>query len=156
MKKTFLFVLPHLGVRGLFLLLLMAGCQPKAITPVSSLIGKIWKAQTVKENTILVYTNGATSSVRPGYVRFRLDLTKPDMVLLTDIDGRLTTGTWLVSTDNKRLILNNLSPAPSDTQGIIEYNILQTPDENSLQLQRTADSRKTGNSTNEYGLIPVQ
>jgi hypothetical protein len=140
----------------IFFILLLVGCQPKAVAPVSSLIRKIWKAQTVKENTILVYTEGAASSVRPGYVRFRLDLTKPDAVLLTDIDGRLTTGTWSVSTDNKRLILTNLSPAPSDTQGIIEYNILQIPDETTLQLQRTADSRKTGNSMNEYGLIPAQ
>ncbi|GAA4410851.1 hypothetical protein GCM10023187_35960 [Nibrella viscosa] len=138
----------------LLLICLTVGCQPKALTPINQLIGKVWKAQSVKENTVTVYTEGASSNVRPGYTRFRLDLSRPDKAILIDIDGRTTTGTWSLSTDNQRLILENLEPKPSATIGTIEYYILGTPTATDLQLQRTAESRKTGNSVNEYVLKP--
>lgn len=129
-------------------------CQPKAITPANDLIGRIWKAQRVKENGVVVYQAGSTSNIRPSYVNFRLDLSKPNQVILTDLDGRKNTGTWVLSTDNKRLILQNLVPIPSDTNGNIEFYLKNTLTESSLELERSAESRKTGNSINEYLLIP--
>lgn len=143
MKKCFIFVL-----------LLFAACQPKPVTPITSLIGKIWKAESVKQNTTLVYTMGNASNIQPGYSRFRLDLRDPAKVIFQDVDGRTITGTWTVSTTNDRLILESLTPAPSNTNGIIEFYILAAPTDANLQLQRTAESRKTGNSINEYVLIP--
>ncbi|MBN8826335.1 MULTISPECIES: hypothetical protein [unclassified Spirosoma] len=140
---------------GLFMLLLgLAGCQPKPVTPITSLINKVWKANTVKESEVLVFTLGATSNIKPGYTNFRLDLSKPDQVILKDVDGRVTTGTWSVSTDNKRLLLDNLTPKPTNTNGLIEYYILAEPDGSTLSLERTAESRKTGNTVNQYALIP--
>ena len=131
------------------------GCRPKAIVPVSGQIGKIWQAQLVKEGATTVYTQGAAGNIRPGYVNFRLDLSPPGKVSLTDIDGRTSVGTWSVSTDNKRLILENLVPKQSETIGTIEYYIVVPPTETQLQLQRTAESRKTGNTVNEYTLVPA-
>ena len=138
----------------LLLLAILSGCQPKAVTPITDLLSKVWQAQTVKESDLLVYTKGATNNIKPGYTGFRLDLSQPGKVGLKDIDGRQLTGTWTVSTDNKRLILDNLNPKPTNTGGIIEYHILPTPDGQSLSLERTAESRKTGNSVNQYALIP--
>ncbi len=137
-------------------LLLGWGCKPKAVVPVSGLIGKVWQAQLVKEGATTVYTQGATGNVRPGYANFRLDLSTPGKVALTDIDGRTSVGTWTVSTDNRRLILENLVPKQSETIGTIEYYIVVPPTDAQLQVQRTAESRKTGNTVNDYTLIPLK
>ena len=40
------------------LLATLWGCQPKNVTPIDGLIGKIWKAKSVKEGTTVVYTEG--------------------------------------------------------------------------------------------------
>lgn len=133
---------------------LMTGCQPKPVKPISDLIQKIWKANTVKEADMLVFTLGAPTNLKPAYTNYRLDLSQPDKATLKDVDGRLVTGTWTVSTDNKRLILENLNPKPTSTGGIIEFYILTAPDGSNFHLQRTAESRKTGNTVNEYDLIP--
>lgn len=131
----------------------LAACQPKTIAPIGDLIGKVWKVQSAKENSVQVYAAGATNNIRPSYVNFRLDLSKTTQVILIDLDGRKTVGTWSLSTDNQRLILQNLVPQPSETNGTIEFYI-KAITENSLALERTAESRKTGNSLNEYALIP--
>lgn len=132
---------------------LILSCQPKEVAPLN--INRVWQAQTVKEGTAVVYTQGGTANVKPGYVNFRLDLTDPTVVKLIDIDNRTLTGTWSVSPDNKRLILENLKPQPTNTIGTIEYYIVEPPTAQNLPLQRTAESRKTGNTVNEYQLVPV-
>jgi hypothetical protein len=108
----------------------------------------------VKEGTTVVYTEGGTNNVKPGYSAFRLDLRKPTEVTLKDIDGRSLVGTWSLSTDNKRLILENLLPKPTGTIGTVEFTFLTSPTEASMSMQRTAESRKTGNTINEYELVP--
>lgn len=139
---------------GLLLLSLLAGCQPKPVPSIADQLGRVWQAQTVKEGDMLVYTLGGSTNVKPGYINFRLDLSQPGVVKLKDIDGRQLTGTWTVSTDNRRLLLLGLNPRPTNTDGSIEYYIAEVPTEASLKLERTAESRKTGNSLNQYGLIP--
>ena len=138
----------------LLLLTSLAGCQPKQVIPITDLLSKVWQAQTVKEGDQLVYTKGAAINIKPGYANYRLDLSQPGKAGLKDVDGRQLTGIWTVSTDNKRLILDNLNPKPTNTGGMIEYYILPTPDGASLNLERTAESRKTGNTLNQYALIP--
>ncbi len=138
----------------LLVLLSIGGCQPKVIPSINDLIGKVWKANTVSEAEVRVFTLGAATNIKPGYTNFRLDLSQPGIVHLRDIDNRLITGTWTVSTDNKRLILDNLNPKPTNTGGLVEYYITSEPDGASLNLERTAESRKTGNTVNQYALIP--
>lgn len=145
MKKLFLFLITFVY---------LTGCQPKRVPSITDLLSKVWLAQTVTEGDLLVYTKGATNNVKPGYTNFRLDLSQPNKVNLKDVDGRQLTGTWTISTDNKRLMLDNLTPKPTNTNGTIEYYILPTPDGTTLSLERTAESRKTGNSFNQYALIP--
>lgn len=130
------------------------GCRAREIAPITDLLGRVWKAQVVKEAGTLVYTAGAANNVKPAYVRYRLDLSSPTKAILSDLDGKETVGTWTVSTDNQRLILENLVPKPTNTNGIVEFYIQTEPTEASLRLLRTAESRKTGNSVNEYDLVP--
>jgi len=130
----------------------LSGCQPKV--PASAPIGRIWKAISVKQNGGLVYSEGGAGNVKPSYAQFRLDLTSKDQVTFVDIDGRKTVGTWSLSTDNNRLILENLTPPPSESTGNIEFYITIPATESRLELKRTTESRKTGNSVNEYVLVP--
>jgi hypothetical protein len=128
-----------------------SACQPKEIDTIS--VSKIWKAKSVKENGTVVYTEGSSGNTRPGYTRFRLDMSQYQNVVYTDVDGRKLSGKWSLSTDYKRLILTELTPPPSETSGNIEFYIVKTsPD--LLNLKRTNESRKTGNTVNEYELVP--
>lgn len=136
-----------------FLLILM-GCEPQKTVPITDLLGKKWKAKLVREGTQVVFSAGGVNNLKPGYANFRLDLSSPTQVLFKDIDGRILTGTWTVSTDNQRLILENLVPKPTGTVGTVEFYITDTPTADLLKLERTAESRKTGNSINTYELIP--
>ncbi|GGM96072.1 hypothetical protein GCM10010967_32010 [Dyadobacter beijingensis] len=131
---------------------LLAACQPKQVEPAN--IGLVWKAQSVKENGTLVYTAGNPASTRPGYARLRLDLTSKEQVTFMDIDGRKLTGKWSLSPDNGRLILENLTPPPSESAGNIEFYLTEPPAAGRLLLKRTNESKKTGNTVNEYELVP--
>lgn len=136
------------------LLIVLGSCDPRKVTPITDVLGKKWKAKVVKEGTQVVFTLGGTTNTKPGYANFRLDLSSPTQVQFKDIDGRTLVGTWTVSTDNQRLILENLVPKPTSTIGTVEFYITETPSAESLKLERTAESRKTGNSVNTYELIP--
>ncbi len=130
----------------------VTACQPRQAEPAG--IGKVWKAQSVKQNGTVVYTEGNTGSIRPSYAIFRLDLTAKDQVIFTDLDAMRTAGKWTLSPGNVRLILENLVPAPSETTGTIEFYVTNAPTTERLELKRTTNSRKTGNSVNEYVLVP--
>lgn len=131
---------------------ILAACQPKKIEPAD--INIVWKAKSVKQNGVVVYEEGNPGSNQPGYARFRLDLTAGDQVTFIDVDGRRVVGVWSLSTDNNRLILENLSPPPSVSSGNIEFYLTAPPTRENLMLKRTNESRKTGNSINEYELVP--
>jgi hypothetical protein len=136
------------------LLIILGSCDPRKVMPITDILGRKWKAKVVKEGTQVVFTLGGTTNVKPGYANFRLDLSSQEQVLFKDIDGRTLTGTWSVSTDNQRLILENLVPKPTSTIGTVEFYITETPSAELLKLERTAESRKTGNTVNTYELIP--
>lgn len=136
------------------LLIVLGSCDPRKVTPITDVLGKKWKAKVVKEGTQIVFMLGGTTNTKPGYANFRLDLSSPTQVQFKDIDGRTLVGTWTVSTDNQRLILENLVPKPTGTIGTVEFYITDTPTADLLKLERTAESRKTGNSINTYELIP--
>jgi hypothetical protein len=133
---------------------LLASCQPASVPPITDLIGKKWKARLVREGTQVVFTAGGMSNIKPGYANFRLDLSNPTKVVFKDIDGRELTGAWSLSTDNQRLILEKLTPTPTGTIGTVEFYIKEDATAELLKLERTAESRKTGNSVNYYELVP--
>ncbi|TAE31749.1 MAG: hypothetical protein EAZ91_06445 [Cytophagales bacterium] len=144
MKRILLF--------GLVSALIFGACGPEKIAPLAERIQKLWSAQVVKENSTTTFTKGATTNTRPGYTAFRLDLSSASTVVFVDFDGTRCTGTWEVSSDEKRLILKNLSPQPTGTNGTIEFTITEVTDAK-LVLTRTTASQKTGGTINVYELI---
>lgn len=143
------FGLLHLTFAWLVATLALTSCGNETAEPASDRLKKVWTAQTVRENTTLVYTKGATGNVR-NYGPFRLDLSNPPAVSFTDWDGLTFTGQYELPSDT-RLLLKSLNPQPTGTNGTIEFTINSVSD-NQLDLTRTSTSPKTGGSTNQYVL----
>ena len=132
--------------------LLTASCGGGTkVAPLSERIQKRWSVQSVKENSTTTFTKGSTSNVRPGYTSFLLDLSSAGTVVFIDFDGTRCTGQWSISSDEKRLILTNLTPPPTGTNSTIEFTIDEITD-TTLSLTRTTASLKTGGTTNMYQL----
>lgn len=145
MKKTTL--IAFVAVLGLFIVL--TGCGKSKVKPLSERIAKNWSAQKVEENNVVVYTKGGATNVKPAYSQYSLDLSNPPTVVIKQVDGFTSTGQYELQGDTK-LILKNLSPAPTDGP-TIEYTIGSATD-NSLEITRTTADRKTGGTTNKYTL----
>lgn len=134
------------------------GNQPK---PVAELIRRVWVVNVARENGTTVYSKTGTNNLKPAYSSFRLDLsnTQQKTARLTFIDGTTSAGTWELSSDNKTLTLSGLTPQPttgaSGTAGSISFTINNTPTATTLSLTRTTPDPKSGNTANEYELIPV-
>lgn len=140
----------------LLLLVLMTGlliaCGGSSkVAPLSERIQKRWSAQSVKENSTTTFTKGSTANVRPGYTSFLLDLSSAGTVVFIDFDGTRCVGQWSISSDEKRLILTNLTPPLTGTNGTIEFAIDEITD-TMLLLTRTTTNLKTGGTTNVYQL----
>lgn len=132
---------------------LLISCKQDGVVSVKDLIRKVWKAQTVRENSTVVYSITATSNLRPTYSKFQLDLRDSEKVVFVDVDGRIVTGTWSL-VEESRIVLQNLMPAPTGTNGTIEFYFTSLPTQASLELFRSTESKKTGGTRNEYSLIP--
>lgn len=130
---------------------LLIGCSGAAkVAPVSERIAKIWSARSVDENQTTVYSQAATNNSRPGYANFRLDLSNITTVRYTEYDGSTFVGQWTIPSDT-RLVLSNLSPQPTGTNGTIDFTIGSLL-AGELVITRTGNSQKTGNTTNRYTL----
>lgn len=132
--------------------LLLGACKKKEEPPVKEVIAKTWTAKQVDENSMTVYVKGATNNVRLGYGLFLLDLSAPapGKVTYREFDANEFTGTWDVL-NNEKLVLSNLTPSPSGTNGTIEFTI-NSASGTELVLTRLANSTKTGGTTNKYTL----
>ncbi len=129
--------------------LLAVSCKPK-VPPMTERIAKIWSANTIKEGSTVVYTKGGASNAKPGYANYKLNLSQGGTVTYTEFDGNTFTGQWELNGDNK-LILKNLNPQPTGTNGTIEFDITEFSD-GSMVLTRTTSSVKTGGTINQYTL----
>ena len=125
-------------------------CGKEKAVPTSEKIKKNWVASTVKEGSAIVYTKGAASNTKPGYSSFQLRLVASPTATLVEFDGNTFSGQYELVGDTK-LILKNLSPAPTGTGGTIEFTIDSISD-SQLILTRTTPSQKTGGTTNTYTL----
>ncbi|WP_461096553.1 hypothetical protein [Spirosoma luteolum] len=129
---------------------LLMSCGGSKTPPVSERIAKIWTARIVEENTSTVYTRGGTTNIRPTYSNFKLDLSSPPTVKLTEFDGNTFVGQYSLPTD-QQVTLTALQPAPTGTNGTITFTINSLSD-TELVLTRTTTSQKTGGTTNKYTL----
>jgi hypothetical protein len=132
----------------LFVGVISFGCKKGSTPPISERIAKAWLAQSVKEGNVVVYTRGATSFTRD-YSAFVMTLNASGAVTYKDFDGVTFSGQWEIA--NNTLRLKNLTPIPTDTNGIIEFDINSLGD-NQLVITRKTGNRKTGNSVNQYTL----
>ena len=128
---------------------LLTGCKKSPPPPVSELIAKVWTVSKVEENNVTVYTRGAASNVRD-YSNFKLNLSSPPSVSYTEYDKNTFNGQYTVPSDT-RLVLSNLNPQPTGSNGTVEFTI-NSIDESNLKLTGTTPSPKTGNTTNVYTL----
>jgi hypothetical protein len=125
-------------------------CGKEKTVPVSEKIKKNWIAGTVKEGTAIVYTKGAANNTKPGYSSFQLRLLAAPSATLVEFDGNTFSGQYEL-VGEKKLVLKNLSPAPTGTGGTIEFTIDDITD-TQLILTRTTASQKTGGTINTYTL----
>ncbi|MBO0934420.1 hypothetical protein [Fibrella aquatilis] len=133
----------------LAVMLTATACQKAEPAPLADRIKKVWTVQSATENGTLVFLKGATSNVR-NYGSYRLDLSKPPTVTLTEVDGNTFTGQYTLQNDN-RLILSGLTPQPTGSGGRLEY-VLGAVSDNSMDLSQASANLKTGNTLNTYKL----
>lgn len=124
-------------------------CKPK-VAPLSERIAKAWLPEAVKEGTATVYVKDGTNNSKPGYSSFRLTLGSGNVVNYVEFDNTTFTGKWELQGD-KLLRLKELTPEPTETDGVIEFTINQIEDKK-LVITRTKASMKTGNTINSYTL----
>ncbi len=129
--------------------LISTSCK-KDPPPLSERIAKVWSPSSVQEGSAVVYTKGGTTNVKPGYSKFSLNLNQSGSVTYTEFDGNTFSGQWELNGDNK-LILKNLNPQPTGTNGTIEFTISDFSD-GMMTLTRTTSSVKTGGTVNKYVL----
>lgn len=135
------------------------GSEPKpdgGIPPAVSLkekISKTWAAQSVSENGTVVYTRGASNNLKSYYNSFKLKLQANGTAELTEVEGTKITGKWSLASNDTRLLLQDLSPAPSESGGTLEYSI-SAADDKKLTLSALKVNHKTGGTTNKYELVP--
>lgn len=134
------------------LIFVLSACEsssPEA--PVSERIKKTYIVQSVKHDNATVYTYGGSNNISPGYSSFRLDLKTAPQVTLVEVTNDTFKGTYKVS--NNTLTLENLSPTPTGSNGIISYQISSINDDGTeLVLTSTKANPKTGNTVNVYVL----
>lgn len=138
----------------IFIVCFIFGCTPENISPYQ----RKWKAKTVKENGLVVYQEGQANNQYPGYKNFLIDLSDTEIVILTEYTGLPMTGKWSLienTSSNSILRLSSLLPQPEGTGGTVEYIIKKAPS-NEFILENAKANPKTGNSINEYTLVPAQ
>lgn len=128
-------------------------CKSSGLDPAPDIdLNKTWKASEVKEGGTVVYKAGGTANIYPGYSKFRM-VFEPAKVTYTEFTGDVFSGNWTLDSGGKKLTFQGLNPVPFGTNATIEYTLVSWS-QSQLILQRTTPNPKTGNSLNEYTLIP--
>lgn len=120
------------------------------VPPLSERMAKSWTARVVTWNSTTVYTRGGTSNTTPGYTNFSLQLTSAGNVNLREFTGESFTGKWELVGETT-LKLTNLSPAPTGTNGQMDFTIDGITDAE-LRLTATQNYAKTGDQRVSYTL----
>lgn len=140
----------------LLLAITLFSCKKSTSTPtptvvsVAEKITRTWTANQVTEGNSVVYAKTGSNNIKTGYSKFKLDLSNKASATLTEFDGNSFIGTWEIVGD-KTLILKNLNPQPTDTNGSIEYSISEAST-SILKLTRSTTSSKTGGVSVAYVL----
>lgn len=147
MKKTHYTLL--IAISAFFVIL--AGCKPDApAVPTADKIKRSYTASSVTEGSTVVYSSTGSTSTKPGYSQFLLDLSNPPTVRYRALDGTTFTGTYAIVGDTQ-IVLSGLTPAPTGGN-TITFTISDLGDGSTVTLTRTTPDPKTGNTLNVYKL----
>ena len=133
------------------LLAFSSSCKEK-VTPIKDRLSKSWVARIVKEDGNQVYSRGGSSNTKPGYENFKLTLSSSGSATLSDINDTFI-GTFTATESS--ITLTGLTPEPTGSSGTLVYTIVSLAgDDAELQLKMNEPYPKTGNTINEYTLVP--
>ncbi len=127
----------------------LSQCKPPLPGPD---LNRSWKASEVKEGTVIVYREGASGNIYPGYSQFQMTF-QEQKITYTEFTGDTFTGTWELTNNNQNLVFRNLNPEPYGIDGAIDYTLIRWST-NQLVLRRNTLNPKTGDVVNEYTLVP--
>lgn len=131
----------------------LVSCGDK-VDPISERVAKVWIPRIVLENSSVVYSAGGSGNIRPAYSSYRLNLSSPPQVSLTDVDGQTYSGTYSIQGEST-ITVSGLTPEPTGTGGTLVYTINSSPEDGSeLIVTLNEPYAKTGNTINKYTLIP--
>lgn len=125
--------------------------QCKAPLPGPNLT-RTWKASEVKEGNVIVYRDGASNNIYPGYRQFRMSF-QDNKVSYTEFTSETFSGNWALTNNNQTLTFTNIQPEPYGTGGVIDFTLIRWST-NQLVLRRNTPNPKTGDKINEYTLVP--
>lgn len=132
----------------------------KTVATIDLLKKKTFKAIQIKESNVIVYRDKATNNIIPAYSRFRLTLDVTTTTIraakLIEYTGEEFNGRWNVVDDQGKLILRleAMRPWPTNTEGVIEYEIKGSTEE-TLLMSSIKNNPKTGDTMNEYDLMKL-
>jgi hypothetical protein len=116
-------------------------------------ISRVWIAKTITEDGNVVYTRGATNNIKSYYTSFSLNLQSSGSVILKEIEGTEISGAWQLSAGDSKLIFQNLNPAPSESNGTLEFTV-NAASETAMTITALKVNHKTGGTINKYELVP--
>lgn len=145
------------------------GCRKNANEPepkeqLKATLSGNFKAVRVRENSVVVFEETSVTNIFPGYERYKMEFTGQSdaspRVRFTEYTGEVFEGSWEIIPYNPsdpesfKLKLSNLSPQPTESNGIIEFQILSWTT-GFLELKAVKSNPKTGDSVNEYRLKKI-
>lgn len=146
-----------LGI-GLIFLFATQSCKrnTESTIPESNedLFSGIYKAKEVKEGNTVVFRNEGTTNIIPGYANYRIafsESTGRKIVRITEYTGNLFEGVFSYNDSGKLLTFSNLQPAPQVGNYVFQVT---KAEKGELILNSTVANPKTGNTLNQYTLIP--
>jgi len=142
-------------------LVALISCKSPIVTTQMERVWVVKEATHIQGSRIKVYVKGQGGNLF-NYDPFVLDLSDANSVKFTDVaqggDRFDFTGKWRVE-QNVKLVLFDLSPEPTCSDGVdcvkdgIQF-FIDKVSENELKINRLYRSDKTGDTVNEYILIP--
>jgi hypothetical protein len=120
----------------------------------TDLFSGTFKAKEVKEGNTVVYRNEGTTNIIPGYSKYRIAFiagTGKRTVRITEYNGEVFEGIWTYKDSDQSMTFSSLSPRPQ--VGNLVFQVT-TAEIGLLVLNNTIANPKTGDTMNQYTLIP--
>ena len=148
----------HLIGIGLIILVTTHSCkrttEPAIAGTNADLFSGTYKAKEVKEGNTVVFRNDGTTNIIPGYSRYRIAFSESagkKIGRITEYTGEAFEGVYSYDDFGKLLTFSNLIPSPQAGNYVFQVT---KAEKGELVLNNTMANPKTGNTMNQYTLIP--